>query len=104
MKTLAIFVLLMALVSPALAQSPIIVSPDGRYLGNLNANPYDPNSVANPYGHYGSPYSHDSINNPYGPYGSPYSPRSAHNPYAPNPPMVITPEVQPFVQPLLPPR
>ncbi|NBT44103.1 MAG: hypothetical protein EBT06_04125 [Gammaproteobacteria bacterium] len=56
-------------------------SQEGRYLGNLNANPYDPNSVSNPYGQYGSPYSPDSINNPYGRYGSPYSPDSANNPY-----------------------
>jgi hypothetical protein len=61
--------------------SPQIYSQEGRYLGNLNANPYDPNSVSNPYGQYGSPYSPDSINNPYGRYGSPYSPDSANNPY-----------------------
>lgn len=38
---------------------------NGRYMGNLNGNQYDPNSVSNPYGRYGSPYSPDSINNPY---------------------------------------
>ncbi len=68
--------------APAHAQTPIIVSPDGKYLGNANSNPYDPNSVSNPYGRYGSPYSPDSINNPYGRYGSPYSPNSVNNPYA----------------------
>ena len=66
----------------ALAQTPIIVAPDGKYLGNLNSNQYDPNSVSNPYGRYGSQYSPDSINNPYGQYGSPYSPNSPNNPYA----------------------
>ena len=70
------------LAAPAFAESPYLVAPDGKYLGNLNANPYDPNSVSNPYGRYGSPYSPDSINNPYGQYGSPYSPNSANNPYA----------------------
>lgn len=64
------------------AQSPKLYSSDGHFLGNLNSNPYDPDSVSNPYGRYGSPYSADSINNPYGEYGSPYSPRSARNPYA----------------------
>lgn len=39
---------------------------DGNFRGNLNDNPYDPDSVANPYGRYGSRYSVDSINNPYG--------------------------------------
>lgn len=59
---------------------------NGKYLGNLSANPYDSNSVSNPYGRYGSQYSEDSINNPYGQYGSRYSNDSANNPYATNPP------------------
>jgi hypothetical protein len=61
----------------------------GKYLGNLSANPYDPNSTSNPYGQYGSKYSPDSINNPYGRYGSPYSNDSANNPYATNPPAIV---------------
>jgi hypothetical protein len=65
---LAAMVLLLA--APAYAESPIIVAPDGTYLGNLNSNRYDPDSVANPYGRYGNPYSSDSVNNPYGRYGS----------------------------------
>jgi hypothetical protein len=48
-----------------------LYSSGGKYLGNLNDNRYDSNSVSNPYGRYGSQYSSDSINNPYG-YGSPY--------------------------------
>jgi len=58
----------------------------GEYLGNFNDNQYDPNSVSNPYGQYGSQYSPKSINNKYGEYGSKYSNKSAHNPYATNPP------------------
>ena len=50
------------------------------YLGELSSNPYDADSVSNPYGKYGSPYSSDSINNPYGA-GNPYSPDSPNNPY-----------------------
>lgn len=65
-----------------------IVAADGQYLGRLNANRYDPESVANPYGRYGSPYSATSINNPHGRYGSPYSPQSATNPYAAQAPRV----------------
>jgi hypothetical protein len=60
--------------------SPKLYDSQGIYHGNLNANPYDPNSVANPYGRYGSPYSPDSINNPYGA-GSPYRQDSPNNPY-----------------------
>ena len=48
--------------------------------GKSNSNRYDPNSVANPYGRYGSQYSPDSINNPYGA-GSPYRQDSPNNPY-----------------------
>jgi len=45
--------------------SPIIVDQNGQYRGNLNNNQYDPNSVSNPYGNYGSQYSPNSLNNPY---------------------------------------
>jgi len=38
---------------------------NGQYRGNVNNNQFDPNSVSNPYGRYGSQYSPDSINNPY---------------------------------------
>jgi hypothetical protein len=58
-----------------------------QYLGNLSSNPYNPNSLSNPYG-AGSPYNPNSINNPYGRYGSPYSPNSATNPYATNAPQL----------------
>jgi hypothetical protein len=61
--------------------SPAVFSTDGEYLGNVNNNRYDPNSVANPYGRYGSKYSSESINNPYGRYGSKYSSEGAANPY-----------------------
>ncbi len=64
----------------------------GKYLGNLNSNRFDPNSISNPYGRYGSPYSPDSVNNPYGQYGSPYSPYSAWNPYATQAPVIVTPQ------------
>lgn len=66
-------------------QTPIVVTPDGKYLGNFNANRYDPNSIANPYGPYGNRYAPDSVNNRYGRYGSPYSPESTRNPYAVGP-------------------
>ena len=66
-----------------------IYAPDGTYLGRLNSNPYDPESVANPYGRYGSPYSSQSITNPYGSYGSPYSSLSPTNPYTSSPPVVV---------------
>lgn len=66
-----------------------IYAVDGTYLGRLNANKYDPERVANPYGQYGSPYSATSIRNRYSVYGSPYSNFSPTNPYATQPPTVI---------------
>ena len=62
------------------SNSPRMYSQDGQFRGNLNSNQYDPNSVANPYGRYGSPYSPDSTRNPYGA-GSPYRYDSPTNPY-----------------------
>ena len=71
--------------------SPIIVAPDGQFLGNANGNRYDPNSVSNPYGQYGSKYSPNSINNPYSQYGSRYGAYSPNNPYAAQPPILVDP-------------
>lgn len=87
MKTI-ITLCILFLSSVVLADSPYLVSPDGTYLGNLNNNRYDPNSVSNPYGQYGSQYSPNSINNPYGTYGSPYSNKSPNNPYATQSPRI----------------
>jgi len=90
-RILTIFVAA-TLATSSLAQGLILVDPEnGHYLGNLNSNKYDPNSVANPYGRYGSQYSPDSINNSYGKYGSPYSPNSANNPYATQSPIIVAP-------------
>lgn len=71
--------------------SPIPIGDDGKYLGRLNSNKSDPESVSNPYGHYGNPYSPDGINNPYGKYGSPYSPDSISNPYTSKAPKIYAP-------------
>lgn len=83
-----IFLLVISL--GAYADSPIIVSGDGKYLGKLNSNRYDPDSVSNPYGRFGSKYSSESINNRYGKYGSPYSNESATNPYATRAPRIYS--------------
>ncbi len=87
--------------SPVGARNPYatdggrIYGADGTYLGTLNANRYDPESVANPYGRYGSRYSSTSVNNPYSKYGSRYSNSSARNPYASAPPVVLYPSASP---------
>ena len=60
---------------------------DGTYLGKVNSNQNDPESISNPFGKYGSKYSPTSINNESGAYGSKISLQSANNPntsHAPN--------------------
>lgn len=79
------------IVAPLIAGPPSLVGEDGTYLGTLSSNRYDPNSISNPYGRYGSRYSADSVNNPYGKYGSPYSPHSATNPYTTQAPKIVNP-------------
>ena len=80
MKTLLFIVVLVLLTGTASAQSLDIwgfnpqTQQNDKYLGNLNQNPYDPNSVNNPYGQYGSKYSPDSIRNPYGDLREPLQP------------------------------
>jgi hypothetical protein len=78
---LIITLVLWSSIAAAQTGPPQIYASDGTYLGNLSSNRFDPNSVSNPYGVYGSPYG-NTINNPYSPYGSPFSPLSPNNPYA----------------------
>lgn len=71
-------------------QSPLNVRRDRQHsqkqpLADLRANPYDRNSLQNPYG-AGNPYRSGGLMNPYSRQGSPYSNESWRNPYAENPP------------------
>ncbi len=75
--------------SPYTTNAPRLYSSNGQYLGKVSSNQYDPNSISNPYGRYGSQYSPQSVNNPYGQYGSRYSSQGANNPYATNAPIII---------------
>ena len=50
-------------------------------LGELSANPFNPDSTSNPFG-AGSPFKPDGLNNPFSPYGSPFSNQSATNTFA----------------------
>jgi len=84
---IALFISIMFNIAPAEAVG--LYARDGTYLGEMNANPYDANSISNPYGKYGSPYSSTSIKNPYSKYGSPYSTESVNNPY-------VTPSTEPI--------
>ena len=57
-------------------------------LGELSANPFNPNSTSNPFG-AGSPFKSGGINNPFSPYGSPFSNQSATNPFATDAPRLL---------------
>lgn len=59
------------------------------YLGCLNCNHYDTNSIWNEYGIYGSVYNIKSIWNEYGIFGSEHSTFSPWNNYAAIPPVVV---------------
>ena len=84
-KLLIISILLSSM---AYADPPKLIGNDGKYLGNLSSNQYDPNSTSNPHGNFGSKYSPDSINNPHSEWGSPHSDSSPNNPYATNAPSI----------------
>ena len=58
------------------------------YLGCLNCNKYDNNSIWNAYGKYGSKYNSNSIWNAYGSYGSKYNSASPWNSYSNAPPVI----------------
>jgi hypothetical protein len=80
---------LVALSTQSLADPPRLYDREtGKFLGNLSANRFDPDSVNNPHGIYGSEHSVDSINNEFGQYGSPHSLDSPNNPFGTNPPVI----------------
>lgn len=62
---------------------------DGQFLGVLSSNQYDPNSICNPNGIYGSSWSATSIGAEYSVYGSKYGAYSPYNPYCVNPPAIF---------------
>lgn len=67
-----------------------IKAADGTFLGSLNPNRYDNNSVFNRYGTFGNRYQQLSIFNRYSPYGGTYSALSPYNPRTRTPPEVIS--------------
>lgn len=59
------------------------------YLGCLNCDAYNSNSIWNEYGTYGSKYNTNSIWNAYGTYGSKYNTYSPWNAYSSEPPVIV---------------
>ena len=82
MKTTLVLAIVLICTLPSIcnADGPHLYAPDGTYLGDMNNDPTDPNSINNPTGKYGSPVSPYSIHNPTDLYGSPVSPQSPNRP------------------------
>lgn len=59
------------------------------YLGCVNCDDYNTNSIWNENGTYGNSYNANSIWNDYGTYGSDYSQYSPWNAYATYPPVIV---------------
>ena len=59
------------------------------YLGCLNCDKYNSNSIWNTYGNFGSKYNANSIWNAYGTYGSKYNALSPWNAYSSDSPVVV---------------
>ena len=64
-------------------------TPSGVFLGNVNRNKFDIDSLVNPHGQHGSRYSSESIFNQYSQYGSPYGTESPYNKFSTAPPMFV---------------
>lgn len=60
-----------------------------QYLGCLNCDNFDTNSIWNKFSDYGNVFSSKSIWNAYGNYGSTYGPYSPWNAYASYPPAIV---------------
>ncbi|WP_181897644.1 hypothetical protein [Winogradskyella eximia] len=88
-----IYLMLLVLVIPitTYAQTLHLYGGDNHkeYLGCLNCNSYDSDSIWNAYGTYGSRYNSNSIWNAYGTYGNEYNSYSPWNAYASDPPVVV---------------
>jgi hypothetical protein len=65
-----------------------LIAADDKFLGTVNTNRFDPESMLNRFGDYGSPYQENSIFNKYGDYGSRYGSYSPWNRYA-TPPVFV---------------
>lgn len=67
----------------------VLIAADGTFLGTVNDNPFDVDSLANPFGLYGSAFNSLSIWNRFGPYGSEFSLNSAYNDFTTTPPALF---------------
>lgn len=67
----------------------ILRGADGQFLGKINDNKFDKDSILNEYGPFGSKYSQTSVFNQYSQYGSNYAQYSLNNPMTITPPEIV---------------
>lgn len=85
--------ILLCIVTSYIANAQIISiygGPDkDKFLGYLNASPYNSESIWNQFSPYGNEYNSDSIWNGYGTYGNEYSSYSPWNAYSSYSPILV---------------
>ncbi len=69
--------------------SAFLFAADDQFLGLISADRFDPRSITNRFGEYGSPFSATSIFNDFGGYGGEYGALSPFNPYSSTPPKIV---------------
>lgn len=67
----------------------VLFADDGQFLGVVSDNPFDPDSIANQFGTYGSAFNPLSIWNSFGTYGSSFSSLSPWNTFTSTPPLLF---------------
>lgn len=65
-----------------------IEAADEKFLGKLNPNQYDTDSIFNKFGEYGNQFSQSSIFNKFGEYGNQFSELSPYNQFSTTPPRI----------------
>ncbi len=75
----------------AVGSNLFLIADDGKFtfLGSLDLNPFDYNSVFDQFGIYGNPFSATSIWNQFGEYGNPYSTYSPFDSVSSTPPWIV---------------
>lgn len=66
-----------------------VFAASGQFLGVINDNPFDPDSLCNPFGNFGNRFSSTSIWNQFGNYGSNFGSYSAFNNLTSTPPVIF---------------
>ncbi len=76
-------------IPPPIVRDAILIAGDGQFLGNINDNRLDPDSLANTLGTFGNSNNPLSIWNQYGTYGGTFNPLSPWASYPTAPPVIF---------------